>query len=335
MISLKRSMDSYETLRALATKSASGVLATLDSLSQYTVETEKAAVEQFRSNLGALSERLRKAAGEQLEAEFEQMPSDLRGILRVYRDRAERYIEGLKSDMKATSQALYQLLESIQGGDGDAESKLKAEVAQLESALRLDSVESMRAAIRGSVSRIGECVILMQREKHAIVGQLKNEIMVLQNRVEDLQRAATLDPATGISSKVEFVRLLRRAMTSGKEIGVMHLWLRNWRQLCQSSAAPMLDELIAAFAKRMKNAVPRETIAGRWRDEIFCLALPARELRTVSAAVATACSGIYACVHDGRTHRLALQCAVTCLVVHQGEELDALLARIEKIQLPE
>ncbi len=332
MISLKRSMDSYENLRAAVDQSVTALLGTLDSLSQYMVETDHAAIDLFRKNLNHLSDRVRNAERNHLETEYEQFPADLRGILRSYRDRAEKYIEGLKSDMKSASEALFELLESMQANDSDAEGNLKAELLHLQSVMSIEGVETIRAAVRTSTERMQKFVEQLRAEKQAVIVQLKSEINVLQSRVEDLECAKKTDAATGLSNRDEFLRLLRRAMTGGKELGVVHVWLRNWMQLIVTSPAPVSEELIGAFAKRLKNAIPKEAVAGRWRDDVFCIVVPTQGLRTISSAVITACDGNYACVHEGRTQRLQLQCIVTGLPARDGEEADGLVARIEKLQ---
>ena len=307
MISIKASLDRYTEMRQLATSWVQALLYTLESVAQYAVETEPEAVSQFQSDLSAIGDRLRLAADHPEQTEIATLRSDIRATLRDYRDWAAAFIGRLRQDMNATAEALSSLLMNIQGEGGSAEGSLQNEISHLHTLTSLTSLGAMREGINRSTVRLVECVSQLRKEKESIIVQLRDEINVLHQAVDEARRASTLDSLTGVSSRDELVRFLRRALESRTSVAVVHIWLQNLPKLAKIHEKAVCNALLSAFSKRMKSAVPPDAISGRWADDVFCVLVPSGSVRVVSESIAQSCIGCYTWIANGRTRSLALQ----------------------------
>lgn len=269
MISLKRSLDEYDVLNTVLSTSVGAIVGMLEAIRQYSIETDPAAIQQLRSDLACITERVRTVMTAPQDVVISAVPADVRGALRDYRDQALVYLDRLRSDLEGTADALHQLLSTMQGDGSDSEHALEKEIASLRDAASLPHLDSIREAIRRSAGILSGCVERLRQEKNSVIVQLQGEIQTLQQSLDRVQRAATVDASTGVYKKEEFVRLLRREVVSQAEVGVLHIRLRNLQQLKASNSEPVLRCLVTAFAKRLKSKVTVQAVAGRWDEDVF------------------------------------------------------------------
>jgi GGDEF domain-containing protein len=95
---------------------------------------------------------------------------------------------------------------------------------------------------------------------------------------------------------------------------------------------PVLDQLLAAFSKRLRNLIPPEAAAGRWTSDVFCVILPNPLIRSICSEVAKSCGGRYACVSDGSAVSIHIQMAVTALSRREHEDVYELIKRLDLLR---
>ncbi len=329
MISLKRSIDAYDAGCSWAAKSASAMGEVIEALDRYAINAGPAAIEEYRSKLGILLERLRSTAARN-ELDPGEFAGELGNILKSFRDRAGEYIGKLQTDLKVASAALCELLRSISNGN-DVAAGLTDEVGRLRSLGRLDNLAQIRAGIETSASRLGNCVEQIRREKEVIIAQLQGEITTLQQRLEDARRAASVTDSAGAIGKSEFKRLLSREVSSGRKVGVVHVRIGNLAEIAAAKPEPVADQLRLAFSKNLVRVAPAISMT-QWSRDAFCLIVPDDSIRAVSGKILQECTGTYLCAHDGRTHKADLRARLTCLTLRPNEDSDGLLGRLESLE---
>jgi GGDEF domain-containing protein len=332
VISLKRSIDDYEAQQRLLAGSGAALLDVLDAIGQYSVEAEKPALERLRSHLRGIADRCRSALETANEEGLATVRSDVRGSLREHRDQAQAWIENMVRDLNSSSEALGGLLSSMQVGPGDTEHLLQQQIAALEAASRLTTVEAMREVVSRTTTQLVGCAESLRREKDAIIFQLRNEIQTLQKSLDESQRSSARDNLTGLATKDDFVRQLRRAVVAHTRFGVLHVWLRNLRQ----STGTRSDEatyrvLLVAAAKRIRTVLPQDGIAARWAPDVFSVYVPEPVVRRMAADLARCCGGQYTWVDDrGATRAVTMQCAITTLFPH-NDDPDEFLQKLNEV----
>ncbi len=113
---------------------------------------------------------------------------------------------------------------------------------------------------------------------------------------------------------------------------MIHIRLRNLLQLTSIYPTSVIQELITAFTKRMETLVPAGSIAGRWAEDVFCVVVPDRQIRSVSAALAKTCTGRYVCMQDGVPRNMEIAGAITCLSQPYNEDADGFLNKLDQIR---
>lgn len=292
----------------------------------YTVETEAEAVKQLREALTELHARVQTC----VESPPPQFASDLRGILRNYRDCAASYIHHLRQDIRSTSETLSTLLDVIQTGTSASQATLRNEIDHLQTLIKSEDIEEIRAGVEKSTVALAECAERVEREKNSLICQLKIEILELHRSLEEAQQKASVDPVTGMLRKREFIRLVRRSLIAGDPIGIICVRLENIRALRDNdeSAQP---EILGAFSRRLRNVVPREAHIGAWNDGTVCIMAAAQSMPAVSGRIAGSCGGRYVYAHGSKSYTFNLKIDVSSVTREPADDADAFVSKIDGI----
>lgn len=320
-------MNEYDRAQTLASALRAAFVAALNAARQYAIRTDPASVEEFRSQLAAIVRQVEQSMNDLDESRLDSHSTAIHDALRIYHDRAQRYIEDLHSSLTATSDVLRVMVEALQSGDSDAEKDLKSEIVRLRSVDKLTNLEEVRAYVRKSVESLASCADQLRREKDVVIAQLRDEIRTLQNSMEESARAAAMDPATGTYQRKDFERLIQREIVRGQAVTVIRLWLKNIQTL---AACNPIDQILAAFCKRAHEVVSAEAM-GRWQENVFCVLLPSAAAKAAAAALAQKCAGIYAYMDGDAPRTLHLQLAVASLTCPAGGDVEAFVKKIDAL----
>lgn len=319
VIPLKQSGNDHESGQDLTAELTDTLLATIDSLRQYVVETDPSLVDQFRMWAGILTRSLRTSISQADERSFGEVRTSIRGGLRDYHDRAGRYISELRARIATTTAALDARVATLQSGDSGAEARLKCEITRLESLEKLASGEEIRTGLRQSVVSVTKCLAQLRQEKDVTVAQLRHEIRVLQNSLEHARRAATND-VIGVHTRREFEKLLAQEITTGRAVCVVRLTLQNFANLTTWYQESTMDQLVAAFCKRARGLFPEDAPLGRWRENVFCVVLHSADTQALEAALVRKCSGNYVCMDSAYTRSVYLHVTVSSFSCPSGSD---------------
>ena len=331
MISLKRSIEQYDSLRLLAADAVRALSSTLEAIQQYVVETDPASVELFRAHLNRSIQLLGPCVDSPDPALIAEMPSRVRAELREYRDRAACYIDKLREDLATTASALHEMMQNFQNDDSQAEQQLTTELVHLHALARTDDLAEIKLGVQKSVASLRDCIEQMRREKTAIIAQLKDEIRVLQRNVEEAQRAAAMEAVTGVYKRDEFQKLVRREIVAERQICVINLWLSNFNELRLTNTPALIDQLLIAICKRMKSVLPSEAVVGRWQDDVFCVLLPSTLVKRTLPDLMQSCIGRYLCMDDGAAVTLHLQLTATCVTPENKASVSTFFERLQQL----
>ena len=325
MISLKQSLNDYERAQCLASGMTDTLVATLDCLRQYVVDTDPPLVEQFRLWADDLISSVQLCVREPDERSFGKVRTGVRAGLRDYHDRAGRYIDELRARLATTTAALHEMLGALQSGDSDAEAQLKNEITRLECLAKSRSVEEMRTGVRQSVVSLAACSAQLRQEKDLVIAQLRDEIHTLQNSLEQARRAATIDVITAVYNRQEFERMVAQAITTDCTISVVRLKLQNFGNLATWYQRNTMDQLVNAFCKRARGVLPEDAMLGRWRENVFCALLHTAETPAVAAALVRKCTGNYVCMDRTYARTIYLQVAASSFTWPPGADAELVI----------
>jgi GGDEF domain-containing protein len=274
-----------------------------------------------------LNDLAAEVAAQGSEESLQQSRAALRGLLRDYRDRAAGYLGGLRDELSSTAQALAETVESLSQCDTDHTSKLRSALLRLREAAKSSEAGALRLAIGSAADTIELSLEQMRKQHQFTISQFQTELRLLHARIDALETAASTDEATKFSNR----RFLSEYLKGMPAQGALFLILKL-RGLAEAGAKfgrAVADDLIATFARRLRNAIPKEAVVGRWSDQDFVAILPAQSAAGVRIpAIADHLSRPYACLLQGRIVQIPLSVTAERLAVEGGASADEIERRL-------
>jgi GGDEF domain-containing protein len=169
----------------------------------------------------------------------------------------------------------------------------------------------------------------MRKQHQAHVAQFMTEIRMLHSRIGQLESAAAIDSVTQLLTRAEIERHIR-SLEQGN-VSLLLMATSGLRLAEVRFNGDVAAELAGAFAKRLRNVLPPNTVTGRWSTEEFVAILhaPVADAIKVAKAVGEQLSGTYSCLLDGKVVRPDLQVRVTVVDRTEGDP-ERLLARVRE-----
>ena len=300
-------------------------LAAIQNIAHYAVELDAEITGPHVKYLSGLAAEVQAAPSQALP----ESRSTLRGLLRDYRDKAAQFLGRLRQQLESTANALQETVEALAQSDGDHSTRLRDTLRRVREAAGTPEGAPLRTMLTAAVDSIEGDLAQMRREQQFTMAQLRSEVRILHQRVEALQNAAAMDQASKFSSR----RCIEEYVESLPPAGFMVLTLKA-HGLAQTRAkygAAIADELVATFARRMRNCVPKDAVVGRWNEQDFLAVLPVSQSqkKTDLQAVSDHLSMPYACMMAGKVVRISLEVSVEVLPAAEGPP-GTMLRYVEK-----
>jgi GGDEF domain-containing protein len=250
-------------------------------------------------------------------------------LLRDYRDKAAQYLGTLRTQLETTARALQETVEALAQSDGEHAPHLRDTLKQVRDAAASPEGAPLRAMLTAAADSIEGDLAQMRREQQFAMAQLQTEVRILHQRVESLQNAAAMDQASKFASRSSIEEYVKSLPAAGFMVFILKA-----HGLVQARArygAPMADEMVATFARRMRNCVPKDAVIGRWNEQDFLAVLPVSQGRekTDPQAVSVHLSMPYASMTAGKVVRIPLEVSVEVLPPAEGPP-GSMLRCVEK-----
>lgn len=323
MISIQSSLSELDRCHQHRALAVECYRAAIRNVAQYAVELDAATTDPHRQYLTALAAELAEAQPGALD----ESRATLRGLLRDYRDRAARYLNGLRDQLKATARALQETVDALAQSDGDHSARMHEAMARLRRAADSDGGGTIRTVVLAAVDSIEDSLEKIHKQHQFTIAQFQTEISLLHGRVDSLEKAAAIDQATKFSNRRTIEEYLR-SLPGGRAV-----LLAQVRGLAQAQArfgAALGDELVATFGRRLRNSLPKDAVVGRWNEQDFLVILPdgLAEDAVKAQAVANHLSMPYACMQAGKVVRFPMEVTVEFLGAGTADSPQGILERV-------
>ena len=308
MISIRNEVDELERFHQLRKLATDCYTLAIRNAAEYAVELEANLTDPHRNHLLALAQEVAEGIPERLN----ESRATLRSLLRDYRDKASRYLNTLREELTGATRALEEIMESLARIDGENEQKLRTSLGKLREAPRIPDVLALRTLALNTADSIESCVEEMQKQHELTITQFQAEIRVLHRRIDNMERAASVDALTELLRRREIEQRIAQGLP-----GFCLLMIKTGGfHLAATRFHPdVAAELAGAFSKRLRNSLPPGSEVGRWSDDGFVAIAPIAKLEAGKIArwISEHLSGAYACLLDGKTVRPSLQVSVAVL----------------------
>lgn len=154
--------------------------------------------------------------------------------------------------------------------------------------------EEVAEAIGFQAASLRGCVESMTIDTASLLDRLCNEVAAAE-RLALAGASESVDPLTGLASRAETERILRRALAGGGPVSVLSFAIRNLDQIGQDLGSRAAGEIIRQFAARLVEQVRPRDHVGRWTEECFVVVFACRREDALSrlAQIARWLSGVY------------------------------------------
>ena len=290
----------------------------IQNISHYAIELEDPLTGPHREYLNGLAAEVASAKPDAIE----ESRATLRALLRAYRDKAGEYLNRLREELSNSVKALQETLETLCQADDDHEKRLKEAVIRLRAIGGTPEAAAVAPMLLAAVEILEKNLEDLRKQHQLTVAQFLSEIRVLHGRIDTLEAAASVDSLTQLLRRGEMEDRIRKTAAGSFCLLLIHV---NGMQVPALAA-----ELAGALSKRLRNCLPADAAVGRWGESEFIAMLPMNKAETMARAkwVAEHLSGVYACVHEGKTARPALQVDVAA-VDSEDEVPERTLERVE------
>jgi diguanylate cyclase (GGDEF)-like protein len=325
MISIRSELTELERSHQLQEAVLDCYIAAIRNVERYALELDSAATTQFQQHLSTLANDLATERWGVLD----DSRATLRALLRDYRDRGSFYIANLRDELAGTARALEEILDSLNQSDGDHEAHLRTALLKLRSAAATAPAGLIGPIVAEAADSIEQSVEQLKKVHQLNISQFQAEIRVLHQRIDRLERAASVDQLTALFNRSEMVERIKLSVP-----GQFNLLLIDVRGLLRAEVQfgrDVSQELAAAFARRLRNCIADDAAAARWSAEEFVAMVKAKKSDVLSLGkwIADNLSGTYACLKSGKVVRPSVQVSVAMVETFPNETTERVLQRID------
>ena len=323
MISIRNAITDLERSELLRQKVVDCYTFAIRTAGQYAVELDDEITGPHRTYLTALATEV---AGGDPDA-IEGSASTFRCLMRDYRDKASRFLSGLRQELADTASALQDILSNLNQTDGDHETQLRQQVKALHQASTSDNIESLRAVVVSATGSIEQSIEQLLRQHQVTVSQFLAEIRALHQRIDSLENAAAFEELTQLFNRAEMEKRIRGAQ-QGASLLLMRV--QGIRSAEAEFGREVAQELAGAFTRRLRNSLKPAAICGRWGEEEFLTIGPPEkaEARATAKWIAEHLAGNYACLLMGKAVHPSIVLQVEVIDRPAGEDAEGPLAQV-------
>jgi diguanylate cyclase len=149
------------------------------------------------------------------------------------------------------------------------ESNLGRLADNFEALSRVDDANELRRRLRDNVSKLREAAEEMRRESEQAARQFESQISVFQQRLETARKESGTDRLTGLGSRQEAERQVRKIPKRKGNICVLLFDIEGFKDVNSRYGALFGDKLLGALAHVLRGQFPEEGSLFRWGADEF------------------------------------------------------------------
>jgi len=279
VISIKRYLESSpkESLAAFAKAYRSALNAISNSTSQICPPTGNEIARELTVAGKELEESLSAGKIEEVQARVEQqMSAWTRQTIHYFKSKATE-VKEIMIVMARAAESLTERDERYSNQFGDLTKRLQA-IADL------DDLTAMRQSILKSAQEITACVSKMKEDGSGSITKLKAELATYQERFDNAERLASLDPLTGLGNRRLLESEIDRRIEQDYCFSVMMLDLNGFKEVNDTYGHLAGDQLLKDFASELKAVFRPSDIVGRWGGDEFMVVVDCSAEKTQAFA---------------------------------------------------
>jgi len=188
--------------------------------------------------------------------------------------------ECIRHQLAGTAE-LNQLVELLQSTldrvthSSDANGDTLAGVAEgLRLASNLNSVQEFRALVLAQAASCAQLIETMREENRQLRQGLETELGRFRHRLDEAERAAYLDPLTGLANRRALENQANQYLEAKTTFSLLVLDLDRFKSINDRFGHAAGDQALVHFAERLRRQLRNTDLAVRWGGDEFVVLLP-------------------------------------------------------------
>lgn len=327
IVSLKESMDAVDRRETF-------VQAALDSLAATLANTEEHILAHWPDRPAQYKGQLR-AAARSIKAE-PTVPM-VQAAASQHQEEVRECGEWMKAslaasmDLREVLTLLSETSRQVREGGTRQEQRLGTLAADLTGVAQLDDIRVVRSRIAAEVQRLVVWVEETRRENDTILTHLDQQLHQYRERLEAAECLAATDPLTGLGNRREMDRRAGALIAIDAPFCIILLDLNKFKLINDIHGHRIGDEVLVAFAGRLRSNLRASDFACRWGGDEF-LVLMASSLRDVmfrSRQIQGVVCGKYSLGNPDKPVRIEIGASIGVAERRKGESLEETVRRAD------
>lgn len=321
-------MDAYDqsqVLRELALRTLSSVVTDIGR----TVVKASWPADRHQPRLPELAQAIQEEASaetiEGVSGPVRQTLEECEAFIREYREGAA----GIKDCINVLESAASQLAER----GANREDRLRQAATSLEQAAETSDLHSLRDRLRVQVAQLVVMADEVARESLAQVQLMQREVSAFRERLSKAEIDANTDPLTRLPNRRANQQYIQELVEANATFSLILIDLNRFKQINDAYGHLIGDEVLKAFAGRLRNNLRRDDFASRWGGDEFLVVLRCAlpdAMRRIRELEGRLC-GTYGLGDGERGLRMGIGASFGAAERRQGESVEELIRRADKV----
>ncbi len=202
---------------------------------------------------------------------------------------------------------------------------------RLQGTAKLNDLTSIRRSLAANVSELESCVTKMVRDGNESVAELRAQMSVYKDRLEQVERIASEDQLTGLTNRRMIERQLELNTGQGRPFSVIYIDLNGFKQVNDTFGHLAGDDLLKQFAGELRAAFRTTDLVGRWGGDEFIVVMDGdfREAATRAERIAKWVDGEYELRTESGVRKLQVSAACGVASWEAGDTPASVLQRAD------
>ena len=264
MISLRKSMamQAEEVLQS-ALKSYADVFVVVGEAG---VQACPPAGEELQESLLNLRRRLNGETSASVITETEKL---FEIELHTWSERAAQFYQEKTHDVREILTIVAKAAGKVAERDQRYAKQFGTLTEQLQGTAKLNDLTTIRQSLVTNVAELETCVTKMVRDGQESVADLRAQMRVYEDRLEEVERIASEDPLTGLANRRKLERQLELRSGQGRSFSIIYIDLNGFKQINDTYGHLAGDDLLKQFAGELRAAFRTTDVVGRWGGDEF------------------------------------------------------------------
>ena len=330
MISLRRSLERYETLEQLHAATLTALLAAIASIEKHAVPSQEEVLSRHRAALRALR---RQVAADSSPELLRTSTDYLDDELKEYAEQARAFYQRRETEIRAILQLTAKASQALQSSTDAYSNRFGDFARQLESLADLEDLGEIRRRLAREVEQLRACVQEMAAAHSTALSRLQQQLRQYELRLKQAEELAARDPLTGAANRREGERQIIQRVNSGTRFCIILLDLVHFKGVNDRLGHLAGDEVLRQFTQRLQSSVRENDLVCRWGGDEFIILMDCglsdamMRARQISSQV----FGTYTVNLSGRPQSVQVQASTAVAEHREGETAEALFARADGI----